>query len=85
MIPLKETKLLLLVKITNKKIKMEKEKYFYHIEDGQFSFEQKTDYLAGKVGDTVKIYTDRYEDFEEVLIVNINGNYIDCIAKEKTD
>lgn len=61
--------------------KVEKPRYNYHIEDGQFSFDFDEDYLLGKEGQIVKHYTDRMGEREdEIYILFIDGFYVECIG-----
>lgn len=61
--------------------KIEKPRYEYHIEDGQFSFDFSENRLLGKEGQIVKHFTDRSGDMEdEFYILFINGFYVECIG-----
>lgn len=55
-------------------------KYYYHVEDGQFSFDTIESELLGKVGET--IYLDPWRDgwIIEVKIISIIENYIECVG-----
>lgn len=55
------------------------EKYYYHIEDGQFTREIELLDLLGNEGDIIKFKID--EDFEiEAYILFIEDHYVECIG-----
>lgn len=60
-------------------------KYYYHVEDGQFSFDMEKNYLIGKEGEIVKVVTDRIDDLEEIYILFVDGNYVECIGSIERD
>ena len=61
--------------------KVEKPRYNYHIEDGQFSYDFIENRLLGKEGQIVKHYTDRSGEMEdEFYILFIDGFYVECIG-----
>lgn len=56
-------------------------KYYYHVEDGRFSFDFENIKLLGKEGQTIKV--DRWGNDEmedEIYILSIDGFYVDCIG-----
>ena len=60
-------------------------KFYYHVEDGQFSFDMEKNYLIGKEGEIVKVVTDRIDDLEEIYILFVDGNYVECIGNTERD
>ena len=60
---------------------MKHEKYYYHIEDGQFSYDIELDKLLGIEGQTIKLspYSDK-ESETDVYILYIDKNYVECIG-----
>ncbi|TAL42507.1 MAG: hypothetical protein EPN92_11630 [Chitinophagaceae bacterium] len=61
--------------------KIEKPKYDYHVEDGQFSFDFSENRLIGKEGEIIKLFTDRSGDTEdEIYILFIDGFYVECVG-----
>ena len=54
--------------------------YHYHVEDGQFSTDFTKDYLIGKEGEIVTTCTDRTFDLEEIYILFVDDNYVECIG-----
>ncbi len=54
--------------------------YYYHIEDGQFSDDFTREYLIGKEGEIVETCTNRTFDLEEIYILYIDENYVECIG-----
>jgi hypothetical protein len=54
--------------------------YFYHIEDGQFSFDHEDKRLLGNEGDVIEIPND-FGDASKVYILYIEGSYIECIGE----
>jgi phospholipase D-like protein len=59
--------------------------FHYHVEDGQFSFDMEKNYLIGKEGEIVKVVTDRLDDLEEIYILFVDGNYVECIDSIERD
>lgn len=59
----------------------ESSKYFYHVEDGQFSFDFNDNKLLGKEGEIIKVDkwdNDNVED--EIYILFIDSFYVECIG-----
>lgn len=54
-------------------------KCWYHVEDGQFSFDFEDEKLLGAEGDIIKVWTDRDDD-DEIYILFIEGNHVECIG-----
>ncbi|MFZ7115657.1 MAG: hypothetical protein ACO1G9_09790 [Bacteroidota bacterium] len=61
-------------------VKNKKEVYNYHIEDGQFSYDFTKDYLLGKEGEIVNVFTERCDDYEDIYIVFIDGKNVECLG-----
>ena len=56
-------------------------KYFYHVEDGQFSFDFTDTKLLGKERDIIKVEKwDNGELEDEVYILFVDGFYVECIG-----
>ena len=54
--------------------------YKYHLEDGQFSIDFTKDYLLGNEGEVVSANTERSDGPEEIYILYIDGDYVECIG-----
>ncbi|MBE2290229.1 MAG: hypothetical protein IAE95_11785 [Chitinophagaceae bacterium] len=54
-------------------------KYWYHVEDGQFSFDFEDEKLLGDEGDIIKAWSDG--DYEkDVYILYVEGSHVECIG-----
>lgn len=67
-------------RIVEIKEKIKNPRFYYHIEDGQFSIDFEANYLIGNEGDIIKVSTDRSDDLEDVYILFIDGNNVECIG-----
>ncbi len=57
------------------------EKYHYHVEDGQFSFDFENKKLLGKEGDIINVYTERSDgEPENIYILFVEEDYVECIG-----
>lgn len=59
----------------------ENPKYFYHVEDGQFSFDFENTKLLGKEAEIVKAdrWGNSYSE-DEIYILFVDGFYVECIG-----
>jgi hypothetical protein len=54
-------------------------KYWYHGEDGQFSFDFEGEKLLGAEGDIIKVWADRDTE-NELYILYVEGHHVECIG-----
>ncbi|HXA01652.1 MAG TPA: hypothetical protein VNW99_06675 [Cytophagaceae bacterium] len=60
---------------------MSNNRYHYHVEDGQFSFDIKSDKLLGIEGNVIKLSPYREEESEiDCYILFIDGHYVECLG-----
>ena len=58
---------------------MQHGKYLYHVEDGQFSFDDERNELLGLEGDVIKLTVFEKDD-HNAYILFIEGNYVECLG-----
>lgn len=59
---------------------MAAKKYLYHIEDGQFSFDEYSDELLGVEGEIIQLASDDSSYKHDVYILFVEEHYVECIG-----